>query len=60
LEDLGQEHHGGFTDDEGGEGDESAASSASRHHQFKRSHVATPPIAPHTDNRVVIIPCADR
>jgi hypothetical protein len=59
LEGLGQEHHGGFAYDEGGERDRSAAGSTSRHHRFRRSHVVAPPIAPHTDNRVVIIPCGD-
>jgi hypothetical protein len=39
LEGLDHEHHGGFTDDEGGEGDGPAAGSISTHHQFRRSHV---------------------
>jgi hypothetical protein len=60
LEGSGQEHHGGFTDDEGRESDGPAVGSASRHRWFRRSHVITPPIVPHTDNRVVIIPCGDR
>jgi hypothetical protein len=60
LEGLGQEHHGGFAEDEGGERDGSAAGSTSRRRWFRRSHVVAPPIAPHTDNRVVIIPCGDR
>jgi hypothetical protein len=59
LEGLGQEHHGGFADDEGGERDGSTAGSTSRRRWFRRSHVVAPPIAPHTDNRVVIIPCGD-
>jgi hypothetical protein len=59
LEGSGQEHHGDFTDNKGGEGDGSVAGLASRHRQFRRSHVVAPPIAPHTDNRVVIIPYGD-
>jgi hypothetical protein len=59
LEGSGQEHHGGFTDYEGGEGDGSATGSGSIHRWFKRRHMATPPVAPHTDNRVLIIPCGD-
>jgi hypothetical protein len=47
LEGLGQEHYGGFADDEGGERDGSAASSTSRRRRFRRSHVVAPPIAPH-------------
>jgi hypothetical protein len=59
LEGSGQEHHGGFVDDEGGKGDGSTAGLATRHHWFRRSHVVAPPIAPQTDNRVVIIPCGN-
>jgi hypothetical protein len=59
LEGSGQEHHGGFTDDEGGESDGSTLGSTSRHHWFRRSHVVAPPIAPHIDNRFVIIPCGN-
>jgi hypothetical protein len=44
-------------DDEGGEGDKSAVGSVSRRRRFRRSQVATPPVAPHTDNRVLIVPC---
>jgi hypothetical protein len=59
LESLDQEHHGGFVDDEGGEGNGSAAGSVSRHRRFRRSHIVAPPIAPHPDNRVLIIPFSD-
>jgi hypothetical protein len=54
LEGLGQDHHGGFTDDEGGEGNGSAVGSVFRHHRFRRSHVVAPPVAPHTGNRILI------
>jgi hypothetical protein len=41
-----------------GWGDESASRSTSTH-QFRSSHLVRPPIAPHGDNRLVIIPCGD-
>jgi hypothetical protein len=59
LEGSGQEHHDGLADDDGGEGDGSATGSVSRHRWFRRSHVVAPPVVPHTDNRILIIPCGD-
>jgi hypothetical protein len=42
-----------------GWGDGSTSGSASSH-RFRSSKLVRPPIAPHDDNRVVIIPCGDR
>jgi hypothetical protein len=41
-----------------GGGDGSASGSTSTC-QFRSSHLVHPPLAPHGDNRVVIIPCGD-
>jgi hypothetical protein len=42
----------------GGGGDGSASGSASSH-RYRTSHLVHPPVAPHEDNRVVIIPSGD-
>jgi hypothetical protein len=50
---------GARLDDEGvGGGDRSASGSASTH-RFRSSHLIRPPVVPHDDNRVVIVPCGD-
>jgi hypothetical protein len=41
-----------------GGGDGSASGSASSH-RYRTSHLVRPPIAPHEDNRVIIIPSGD-
>jgi hypothetical protein len=52
LEGSDQEHHGGFAY-------HFVAGSVSRHRWFRRSHIVAPPVVPHPDNRVLIIPCGD-
>jgi hypothetical protein len=42
----------------GGGGDRLILGSASTH-RFRSSHLVRPPIAPHDENRVVIVPCGD-
>jgi hypothetical protein len=41
-----------------GGGDRSASGSTSSH-RLRSSHLVHPPVAPHDDNRVVIVPCGD-
>jgi hypothetical protein len=41
-----------------GGGDGSASGSASSH-RLRSSHLVLPPVAPHDDNRVVIVPYGD-
>jgi hypothetical protein len=45
-------------EDEVVEGDRSASGSASSC-QYRTSHLICPPVAPHEDNRVVIVPSSD-
>jgi hypothetical protein len=59
LEGSGQEHHSGFTDDEGKDGDRSTTGSASRCCRSRKSHMVTSPIGPQADNNVVIILSGD-
>jgi hypothetical protein len=40
-------------------GDMSTLGSASSH-RLRSSHLICPPVAPHDDNMVVIVPCGDR
>jgi hypothetical protein len=41
-----------------GGGDGSASVSTSSH-QYRTNHLVRPPVAPHEDNRVVIVPSGD-
>jgi hypothetical protein len=45
-------------EDEVVEGDRSASGSASSC-QYRTSHLICPPVAPHEDNRVIIVPSSD-
>jgi hypothetical protein len=56
-EDEGHEEGAGLYDKRVG-GDKSASGFASSH-QLRSSHLVCPPIAPHDDNRVVIVLCDD-
>jgi hypothetical protein len=47
----------GCTTRGGGDG---AASGSASSHRFESSHLIHPPIAPHDNNRVIIVPCGDR
>jgi hypothetical protein len=56
-EDEGHEEGAGLYDK--GVGGDRSASGFTSSHQLRSSHLVCPPIAPHDDNRVVIVLCDD-